>query len=124
MPTERERNVPQQPAVTPVQLYDRLRRSWSVETGGKWLSSNPARGQCSVSSLVVHDALGGDILKTDVGGSWHFYNRIEGRRWDFTMSQFGRPIGYDDRPSDRDEALGDTSREKYHLLRRRVLDGS
>ena len=75
-----------------------------------------------MTALVVQDALGGDILKTDVDGAWHFYNRIDGRRWDFTISQFERPISYDDLPSDRDEALSDTSWEKYQVLRRRVLD--
>jgi hypothetical protein len=68
------------------------------------------------------DIFGGDILKTDVDGVWHFYNRIDGRRWDLTMSQFDKPIGYNDLPSGRDEALSDTSWEKYQLLRRRVLD--
>jgi hypothetical protein len=108
---------------SPAELYDALRHSWSVETGGKWLPSSPARGQCSVTALVVQDALGGDILKTDVDGAWHFYNRVHGRRWDFTMSQFETPIGYDDLPSDRDEALSDTSWGEYLLLHSRVLGG-
>ena len=60
-----------------------------------------------MTALVVHDRFGGEILKTDVNGAWHFYNRIDGKRVDFTgMSQFDSPIGYDDVPSSRDEALG------------------
>jgi hypothetical protein len=70
----------------------------------------------------VQDILGGDILKTDVDDYWHFYNQIDGRRWDFTISQFETPIGYDDLPSTREEALSDTSPEQYRLLRQRVLD--
>lgn len=106
---------------TPNELYEVLRGSWSVESGGKWLPSNPARGQCSVTALLVQDVLGGDILKTDVDGAWHFYNRIVGRRWDFTASQFEKPISYQDFPSGRKEAFSDTSLEKYQLLRCRVL---
>ena len=53
----------------PLGLFHVLRASWSTETGGKWLSENPARGQCSVTALVVQDVLGGEILKTDVGGA-------------------------------------------------------
>lgn len=111
------------PRPAPDELYELLRRSWSAETGGKWLPSNPARGQCSVTALVAQDVLGGDILKTEIDAAWHFYNSIAGRRWDFTMSQFARPIGYDDLPSCRDEALSDTSAARYRLLRRRVSCG-
>ncbi|MGD9614926.1 MAG: hypothetical protein AB7H90_02880 [Alphaproteobacteria bacterium] len=108
-------------SLDPVALHYVLRRCWSLETGGKWLTTNPARGQCSVTALVVQDLLGGDILKTEIDGAWHFYNRIAGQRWDLTMSQFDGPIGYDDLPSSRDEALRDTSPDRYELLRQRVL---
>ena len=101
-------------------LYERLRRSWSVETGRHWRADNPASGQCGVTALVVQDLLGGEILKTDVDGAWHFYNQVGGKRMDFTMSQFDSPITYDDLPSDRDEALNDCSQEQYELLSRRL----
>jgi len=111
-----------QNAWTPSRFYEALRASWSVDTGGKWFASNPARGQCSVTALVVQDILGGDILKTDVGGYWHFYNQIAARRWDLTMGQFETPIRYDDLSSTREEALSDTSPEQYRLLRQRVFN--
>ena len=107
----------------PVELYRRLARAWSSETGSKWRHDNPACGQCSVTALVVQDMLGGEILKTNVGGAWHFYNRIEGRRWDLTVSQFSTPIGYDDLPSSRHEALADTSKQKYAILVERLARG-
>jgi hypothetical protein len=103
-----------------VDFYQQLRRSWSVETGRHWQRDNPASGQCGVTALVVHDRFGGEILKTDVNGAWHFYNRIDDRRVDFTMSQFDSPISYDDVASNRDEALGDCSQRQYELLRARV----
>jgi hypothetical protein len=103
-----------------VDFYQQLRRSWSIETSSRWQPGNPASGQCGVTALVVHDKFGGEILKTDVNGAWHFYNRIDGRRVDFTMSQFDSPIGYDDVPSGRDEALGDCALQQYELLKGRV----
>jgi hypothetical protein len=105
----------------PAALAPKCRAAWSTETGGKWRADNPACGQCSVTALVVQDACGGEILKTDVDGAWHFYNRIDGARWDLTASQFDAPIAYADRPSTRDEALADTSPDKYALLKARVL---
>jgi hypothetical protein len=39
------------------------------------------------------------------------------------MSQFDSPIGYDDVPSSRDEALGDCSPQQYDLLKGRVGTG-
>ena len=101
-------------------FYQQLRRSWSIETSSRWTRDNPASGQCGVTALVVQEKLGGEILKTDVNGAWHFYNRIDGKRVDFTMSQFDSPICYDDVPSSRDEALGDCSKQQYELLKGRV----
>ena len=103
-------------------LYQRLRRCWSTETGRHWRPDNPASGQCGVTALVANDELGGAIVKTDVNGAWHFYNLVNGRRIDFTMTQFDSPICYADLPSSRDEALADCSAEQYRLLRAR-LDG-
>ena len=101
-------------------LYARFRQSWSVETGRHWKADNPAAGQCGATALVVNDKLGGCILKTNVNGAWHFYNLINDKRIDFTMSQFSSPISYDDISSSREEALLDCSQEQYELLRSRV----
>jgi hypothetical protein len=104
-------------------LFQRLRRSWSVETGRHWRSDSPAYGQCGVTALVVQDELGGMIVKTDVNGAWHFYNVIDGLRVDFTMGQFTSPIAYADLPSSRAGALRDCSEAQYRLLRDRVAVG-
>lgn len=62
----------------------------------QWLADNPARGQCNVTALVVHDMFGGEILKAEAPDGWHFYNRIEGQRRDLTASQFEQPIFHAD----------------------------
>jgi hypothetical protein len=99
---------------------ERVRRalsaSWSEETSSLWTSANPARGQCSVTALVVQQLLGGEILKTDVDGQWHFYNRLEGEVVDFTAVQFDSATTYLDLPATAEEAFADTSREQFETL--------
>jgi len=108
---------------SPAELLPILTESWSLSTGRHWLPERPARGQCSVTALVVQDICGGEILKTMTPGGWHFYNRIDGVRHDLTASQFDTPPDYADISSDMAEALADTSPECYALLRRRVEAG-
>lgn len=99
-----------------------LKSAWSIETSSKWLPENPALGQCGVTALVVQDLLGGDILKTRTGDAWHFYNRIGGKRMDFSEGQFSSPVVYSDFPADRKQALADTLPEQYRTLRERLLE--
>jgi len=97
-------------------LRDRLERAWSAETSTLWTADNPARGQCSVTALAVQKLCGGDILKTHTAAGPHFYNRIDGERFDFTAAQFGTPPSYDDLPSDAAEAMADTSPAQLETL--------
>jgi hypothetical protein len=99
-----------------------LLQAWSLASSSKWVPDNPALGQCGVTALVVHDLLGGDILSTQIPGGPHFYNRIEGKRYDFTESQFDRPIVYEDVLSSRQEAFSDTTGTQYNALKRKVLE--
>ena len=73
-------------------------------------------GQCAPTAAVIAETFGGDILKTQVSkkdgtSARHFYNRIEGQRYDFTRSQFDDladywgPVVYDDTPSNFAEAM-------------------
>lgn len=108
---------------TPLALYRVLRRLWAADTAspsGAWALANPARNHCSVTSLLVQDHFGGALLKTRTSGGTHFYNVIDGTKWDLTVSQFAEPIPYEDLPATRDEALGDCSVAKYELLAGRL----
>lgn len=102
----------------PEVFYDRLVSAWSAETSSNWSRANPAKGQCSVTALIAQDVFGGEILKTHTPGGTHFYNLIDGVRWDFTVSQFDRPIPFEDLPASRDEAMADTSPAQYLALQR------
>lgn len=107
----------------PLDLYRTLHTVWAADTASppeSWSSANPAKNHCSVTALLVQDEFGGDILKTKTAGGTHFYNMIDSRRWDLTMSQFAEPIAFDDTPSSRLEALADTTARKYADLSSRL----
>ncbi|MEN1937474.1 hypothetical protein AAIE21_18265 [Paenibacillus sp. 102] len=102
------------------QIHKILLKSWSLDTSSKWTIENPAKGQCGVTALVIHDFLGGEIKKTQVGEDWHFYNVINGKRYDFTATQFFEEIAYMDIPSNREEAFADTNERQYYALKQKV----
>ncbi len=93
-----------------------LAHCWSAESSSRWSEDCPSRGQCGVTALVMHDHFGGEILKTCVQGRWHFYNRIEGARYDMTADQFDPLPEYQDILSNRDEAFADTNQKQYESL--------
>ena len=105
------------------QLRSVLAKAWSLETAKQWTPDTPAAGQCNVTTVVVHDLFGGDILKTslpdyDVD---HYYNRIDGVVVDLTDSQFSAPVSYDDEVASRADAMGCVLDSEYETLRAALL---
>jgi hypothetical protein len=116
------------------QIEDAIRASWCRETCDpvdldEWSESNPAKGQCGVTALVIQDLLGGELLIAEVrhaDGSRqgvHYWNRLScGTEIDLTRTQFangeliGRP-GLVTRPRNTDEGR---MAEQYRLLAGRV----
>ena len=86
----------------PLTLHDletAIQDSWSLETCDptdvpSWSPAEPSQGQCAVTSLVVHDLLGGELLEAEVrhaDGSpqgYHYWNRFAGIDIDLTRRQF------------------------------------
>jgi hypothetical protein len=100
----------------PDEIQSALRQAWSLSTARQWTPTNPAAGQCNVTSLLIHELFGGELLKTPLPAGDHFYNRIGGRRYDFTASQFDQPVAYMDLPANRTDAeLGATHDELVEL---------
>lgn len=125
MTEETQTPAASKPFATPIDLYRALARAWSSETSSPthaWSPTNPAQNHCSVTALIVQDYFGGEILSTRTSGGTHFYNLIDGKRWDLTVSQFAEPIPFDDTRSNREAAFADTSREKYALLNTRLAE--
>ena len=104
------------------QLEKALLNSWSFKSSSKWSADNPAKGQCGVTALVVNNLLGGKIKKTKLHAGWHFYNVIEGKRYDFTASQFKEHIVYMDIDSNREDAYSDTNNIQYNYLKQAILN--
>ena len=105
-----------------------LEKAWSLDTAKQWSKENPANGQCNVTSAVICDLYGGEVLRTRYPTFWHYYNRIDGMRCDLTDSQFVRPDarfaapdGYDDELSDRDMAMEGISQREYEALKKALL---
>lgn len=98
------------------QLQHIIPSCWSQHTSSLWTPECPARGQCSVTALVVHTWIGGEIRKTLLPEGTHFYNWITNKRYDLTASQFDILLEYDDLPSSRIEAFLDTTISQYHAL--------
>ena len=79
------------PAYDEFSIRRALPRAWSLDTAVQWTPDNPANGQCNVTAAVIHDLFGGEVLRTQLPGVWHYYNRINGERVDFSDSQFTAP---------------------------------
>jgi hypothetical protein len=86
------------------QIEAAIRASWSLDTADEddgWTPDNPSRGQCDVTTLVVHDLFGGEVLGADVFRDGerveaHMWNRLPGGlEVDLTRDQFknGETIG-------------------------------
>jgi len=112
-----------------------IRSSWGPDTfpsdarNPVWDPANPARGQCGVTALVVHDLLGGDLVRGEVhvGGErvdFHRRNLLPGgAEVDLTRDQFGpEEIVTDGVALARPATPMKRGREEYETLRRRVFE--
>ncbi len=102
-------------------IEQKLIQCWSHKTSSRYSEENPYKGQCSVTAIVIHEILGGEILKTRVGNQWHYYNFINGQRIDFTKKQFEFEIKYQDILSNSIDAFTDTSIVQYISLKEKLL---
>lgn len=118
------------------ELSRALQLSWNTDTAynsKEWSQDNKARGQCVVSSLVVQDYLGGDLIRYDINQGQihetHYMNQLaNGVVVDTTASQYisaitmtRRPVSVSGFTSIRDKRLADPSTAaRYNLLKSRV----
>jgi hypothetical protein len=115
-----------------------VRASWSLESCDPvdvpdWSPQNPSRGQCGVTSLVLQDWLGGELMMCDMvhadgsPQSVHYWNRFAGGiEVDLTWEQFRdgerivagseHSVGHPERRDD------DRIIEQYRTLSARVAE--
>lgn len=119
-----------------IELFKTLRSSWdarSAYSSNDWTAENPARGQCAVSSLIVQDYFGGEIMRyqaTHPSGKTekHYANLIEGTLVDTTRSQFPPSTKLEESPPDlgqfktmRERMLSDPdTARRYEYLKSKV----
>jgi len=119
-------------------LESALMKSWIRETSSdpsNWNEQNPSWGQCAVTSLVVNDYLGGEIIWAnaklpDGRDLSHYFNKVNGIEKDFTRKQFPAgtviPAGIPKTKlffSTRDYVLSyDLTRQRYERLKIKVQD--
>ncbi|MNT05309.1 hypothetical protein D3C72_1399240 [compost metagenome] len=113
-----------------------LEASWGPDTAfdkDDWTIENSARGQCVISSLVVQDYFGGELLKYSVEGEGlhesHYFNQLpDGTIIDTTKKQYThhisltrKPVSFEGFASIREKRLSDNdTRLRYELLKNRV----
>jgi hypothetical protein len=98
-----------------------LYKAWSKDSAKQWTANNPANGQCNVTAILIQELYGGEIVKTPLPEGRHFYNRIEGQRFDFTKSQFDEPIDYVDIVTTRDDAKSGATEAELEALKSAFL---
>ncbi len=105
-----------------------LQKAWSLDTAVQWTKENPASGQCNVTAAVICDVFAGEVLRTKLPGVWHYYNRIDGDRYDLTDCQFAAPGAlfdapspYQDEMSSVDAAMNGIPRREYDSLKQALL---
>lgn len=69
-------------------------------------------GQDTFISLLIHDIFGGEILKTRKNRGWHFYNRVDGERVDFSNTDASNEK-FEDIPTTPDETYNYVVKEDY-----------
>jgi hypothetical protein len=97
-------------------VREALKQSSRLDSESETTTGFKANDQDSLISLLIHDIFGGEILKTHKKNGWHFYNRIDGLRIDFTRSEIGRPCKenrFQDIPSTPDETYAYFEQVEY-----------
>lgn len=106
------------------ELYERFKKAWCAETcaprmRADWSKENPTLGQCSITSFIVQDVMGGEVLGVTLpGGGYHCFNEAGGFRFDLTSEQFGGvKLDYENAvPQRREEHFADPDKYSRYLL--------
>ena len=105
-------------------VREALKQSNGLDSVSDFNINNPRDDQDSLISLLIHDIFGGEILKTHKKNGWHFYNRIDGLRIDFTRSEMGKSVKkrrFEDIPSTPDETYSYFEQAEYSTFLMRFV---
>ncbi len=71
-------------------IQNALSSTWEIDDNPIWNSGNHLNGQSSLTSYLIYDIFGGEILKKRKDKGWHFFNMIGGRYVDFTTPEIDK----------------------------------
>lgn len=71
-------------------IQNALSCTWEIDDNPIWSSENHLNGQSSLTSHLIYDIFGGEILKKRKDKGWHFFNLIDGRCVDFTTPEMDK----------------------------------
>jgi hypothetical protein len=97
-------------------VFKALKKSLSSDSDTKLSPISSVSGEDGLISLLIHDVFGGEILKTHSKKYWHFYNRVNGERVDFTEvreNKIDDLSKFEDIPSTPDETYGYIDQADY-----------
>ncbi|MGW5863412.1 YunG family protein [Streptomyces sp. NPDC055239] len=116
-----------------------LRAAWSADTcspddadRSPWTTENPAWGHCDITTVLVHDMFGGELLVGEVWSvdgeqqGFHWWNRLaSGVELDLTREQFllGQRVTVP-RSVVRPPGRLPRRQEEYELLRQRFTEAA
>jgi hypothetical protein len=101
-----------------------LKETWALDGDSRCNSSKPADDKSRLTSHLIYDIFGGEILKTHKKEGWYFYNRINGERVDFTGSEpdkLSETYRFGDIPSAPDETYNYFAPEDYSTFYMRFV---
>lgn len=114
-----------------LELKHFLYSSYQMDTAynscaNEWSVSNPTRGHCAITAMLVYEYFGGDIQKgyNFERGEWHYWNVIDDVIYDFTKDQYKDDnICFQNIQSTSFETLIENSdtRRRYELLKERLI---
>jgi len=89
-----------------IDIREALKQTWDIGNNQQKATIGSFKGQDKEVSLLIRDIFGGEILKTSEEKGWHFYNRIDGERIDFTDTETensSKKVYFEDIPSTPEE---------------------
>ena len=108
------------------ELLKAFHQAWCAMSSAsprQWSPENAAWGQCAVTALVVQDYWGGQLMRGQMPGDSHYWNKLgNGQEEDFTLCQFTHRPAFSDVSVRTREVLlaNEGTKSRYTILSERV----
>ena len=113
---------------TPEKLYEVFSRIWCRQTcaprmADDWNEGNKTLGQCSITSFLVQDLIGGEVYGIKLkDGNYHCFNVIGQKAFDLTSEQFKEKLDYSSAvPQERKTHFAKEEKQQRYLLLKEKL---